>query len=149
MVHLPGARPGEALALASTNAKTGQVEDITTPSTERVTPPCPLFERCGGCTLQYMAPSALLNWKADRVRHALSKAGFTQLPTFQQHQVPPHSRRRADLAIRRSGKDLLLGLHARNSGDVVDLTTCTIMHPTLLAALPVLRQTLRSLEGLR
>lgn len=149
VVHLPGTLPGDVLTLTSTNAKKWHVEAIITPSAERVTPPCPLFERCGGCTLQYMAPAALLGWKAERVRHALTKAGFTQLPAFQQHQVPAHSRRRADLAIRRNGKELLLGLHARNSGDVVDLTTCTIMHPTLLAALPTLRQTLRSLEGLR
>ncbi|MFT8431574.1 class I SAM-dependent RNA methyltransferase [Acetobacter orientalis] len=149
VVHLPGTLPGETLRITSTDAKKWRVEAVTTPSDERVTPPCPLFERCGGCTLQYMAPSALLRWKTERVQHALTKAGFTQLPAIQQHQVPPHSRRRVDLAIRRNGKELIIGLHARNSGDVVDLTTCTIMHPKILEAQPVLRQALRSLEGLR
>lgn len=149
IIHLPNTVPGDTVTIASRNGKDWHVERIDTPSPDRVTPPCSLFETCGGCSLQHVAPAALLNWKTDRVLFALKKAGFKTLPDVVQHQVPPHSRRRADLAIRRNGKELLLGLHARGSAQIVDLTTCEIMHPTLFAALQPLRQVLRSLEGLR
>lgn len=145
----PNTLPDEKLELSQEPSGKWSIERIIDPSPDRVEPPCPLFKDCGGCTMQHMALPALLDWKAERVRQALRKAQFAEVDAVTSHQVPPHSRRRADLALRRSGKDFLIGLHARQSNRVIDLSVCTIMHPKLLAALPVLRQALRSLEGLR
>nr|WP_301273892.1 23S rRNA methyltransferase [Acetobacter indonesiensis] len=148
IVHVPFTLPGEVVRLQNSSGR-WVLDKILTASPDRVEPPCPLFGECGGCTLQHMRPAALLEWKVDRVKAALGKAGFTDSPNPQDFQVPPHSRRRADLAIRRQGKAILLGLHARNSSDVVDLTSCLVLHPTIMNALPALRNGLRSLEGLR
>lgn len=148
IVHVPFTLPGEVVRLQNSSGR-WVLDKILTASPDRVEPPCPLFGECGGCTLQHMRPAALLAWKVDRVKAALGKAGLTDSPSPQDFQVPPHSRRRADLAIRRQGKAILLGLHARNSSDVVDLTSCLVLHPTIMNALPALRDGLRSLEGLR
>lgn len=147
-LHIPYTLPGEQVRVERTASGKWAVTDILTPSPDRTDPPCALFGTCGGCTLQQMDLGALLVWKTDRVLTALKKAGFSGLPEPQAFQVPPHSRRRADLAIRRQGKEILLGLHARGSSDVIDLTTCPVLHPAIMESLPALRQTLRSLEGL-
>lgn len=148
-VHVPYTLPGELVRLTQDKGGRWTLKEILTHSPDRVDPPCSLFGNCGGCTLQHMALPALLAWKSERVNAALKKAGFQTLPTAEQHQVKSHSRRRADLAIRRNGKDILLGLHARSSHAVVDLTECSVLHPTVVSALPAFRQVLRSLEGLR
>ncbi|PCD79158.1 class I SAM-dependent RNA methyltransferase [Acetobacter orleanensis] len=147
-LHIPYTLPGERVEAERTASGKWIAKEILTASPDRTEPPCPLFGTCGGCTLQHMDRAALLVWKTDRVMAALKKAGFSDLPQPQAFQVPPHSRRRADLAVRRNGKDILLGLHARGSTESVDLTTCPVLHPAIMDCLPALRQTLRSLEGL-
>nr|WP_298794406.1 23S rRNA methyltransferase [uncultured Acetobacter sp.] len=147
-VHVPYTLPGEQVRIDHTASGKWVATDILVPSPVRTEPPCALFGQCGGCTLQHMDNAALLTWKTDRVMAALKYAGFSDLPAPQAFQVPPQSRRRADLAVRRQGKEVLLGLHARGSLDVVDMTTCTLLHPTIMDCLPPLRQTLRSIEGL-
>ncbi|MFE8873413.1 class I SAM-dependent RNA methyltransferase [Acetobacter persici] len=147
-LHVPYTLPGEVVRVAPTDSGKWTAREILTPSPDRTEPPCSLFGTCGGCTLQQMDRAALLAWKTDRVMTALKKAGFSDLPEPQAFQVPPHSRRRADLAMRRNGKEILLGLHARGSMDIIDLTTCPVLHPAIMDCLPALRQTFRSLEGL-
>ncbi|MBS1015281.1 class I SAM-dependent RNA methyltransferase [Acetobacter persici] len=147
-LHVPYTLPGEVVRVAPTDSGKWSAREILTPSPDRTEPPCSLFGTCGGCTLQQMDRAALLAWKTDRVMTALKKAGFSDLPEPQAFQVPPHSRRRADLAMRRNGKEILLGLHARGSTDIIDLTTCPVLHPAIMDCLPALRQTFRSLEGL-
>ena len=148
-LYVTGALPGEKVEAQPVSGQKYQLVSVITPASDRVEPPCPLFQSCGGCTLQHMSLPAILEWKTQRVVYALKKAGFSDTPVPAQRQVPVHSRRRADLAIRRNGKNVLVGLHARSSDQVIDLTSCTIMHPTLMAALSSVRQTLQSLEGLR
>lgn len=147
-LHVPYTLPGEVVRVAPTDSGKWTAREILTPSPDRTEPPCSLFGTCGGCTLQQMDRAALLAWKTDRVMTALKKAGFSDLPEPRAFQVPPHSRRRADLAMRRNGKEILLGLHARGSMDIIDLTTCPVLHPAIMDCLPALRQTFRSLEGL-
>lgn len=146
--HVPYTLPGEQVRIDRTLSGRWVATEILVFSPERTEPPCPLFGECGGCTLQHMDRAALLVWKTDRVMAALKKSGFSDLPEPKAFQVQPHSRRRADLAVRREGKEVLLGLHTRGSTDVIDLTTCPVLHPAIMDCLPALRQTLRSLEGL-
>jgi 23S rRNA (uracil1939-C5)-methyltransferase len=54
-----------------------------------------------------------------------------------------------DLAARRIQRGITLGLHEQRSATVVDLTTCVVLHPTLVALLPPLRDLLLRLRALR
>ena len=59
------------------------------------------------------------------------------------------SRRRIDLGIERTqAGPVRLGLHARGTNAVVDMTECHVIHPALFALLDPLRATLRSLQAL-
>jgi 23S rRNA (uracil1939-C5)-methyltransferase len=54
-----------------------------------------------------------------------------------------------DLAALRTNSGVVLGLHRQRSKDIVDMTTCLVLHPALVALLPPLRRLLVRLQGLR
>ena len=54
-----------------------------------------------------------------------------------------------DLAARRTRNGVALGLHRQRSTEIVDLTTCLVLHPELVALMPPLRALLTRLQALR
>lgn len=54
-----------------------------------------------------------------------------------------------DLAIRRIGGRIILGLNRENSSEVIDLATCLVLHPALFALLAPLRDLLARITALR
>lgn len=55
------------------NYATAQIEALLTESSNRETPPCPYFGKCGGCNLQHMAYNEQLNFKTELVKKTLKK----------------------------------------------------------------------------
>ncbi len=53
----------------------GRLEEILSPSPDRVIPPCSLCKKCGGCSLQAMAYEAQLRYKEKKVREDLIRIG--------------------------------------------------------------------------
>src|SRR4030095_3529660 len=53
---------------------------VTEASPYRVTPPCPYFGRCGGCSYQHMNYEHQLHWKSRQVRQALQRIGKFREP---------------------------------------------------------------------
>ena len=147
-VFIPYTAPGDEVLASLTDNNRARLEDIVVPAPERVKPPCTLFGTCGGCSLQHIDPAWILDWKKTETASGFRKAGVTDLPDIKAFQTPPASRRRADLAVRRAHDGLVLGLH-RRGGDVVDLTACHLLHPTIVALLPALRLMLGRLDLLR
>jgi len=114
-----------------------------------VEPPCPHFGACGGCNLQHWRDSSYAEWKSATLAAALARAGFdpVQLPPLA--RTPPGARRRIDLAVRRDGPGIAVGLHGLRSDNVVDWQTCLVCDPKLVALLAPLRLVLNSLQALK
>ena len=112
---------------------------IITPSPQRVRPPCPHYRTCGGCSLQHAADPFVADWKSHVVRTALAAQGI-EAPFRPILTSPPRSRRRAVLAGQRTKTGAVIGFHGRASGTLVQITDCHLLHPDLMAALPVLEQ---------
>ena len=119
---------------------TGEVTDgrierpkILTPAAERVKPPCPHYNSCGGCQVMHASDDFVAGWKQDIVARALSAQGLvaeiSRITTS-----PLHSRRRATLAGRRQKSGPVVGFHGRASHTVTDSPNCQVLRPELLAA---------------
>ncbi len=122
--------------------------EILAPSMERQLPPCPHFGACGGCMLQHWQDAPYLDWKAGQIQAALARAGFPDAILAPVARTPPGDRRRIDLALRRDGAAVLVGLHRHRDTEVIDLQTCLVMEPALVALLAALRRTLPGIAGL-
>lgn len=152
-MFLPFTLPGETVRAHLTGSRGGALtataDAIDTPSPDRVPPACGHFGACGGCALQHWAAGPYRAWKADRLREALTRAGFADPHVAATVAVAPGARVRMDLALRRLGGQLRLGLHRARAAEVIDLAECPVLHPDLVALLPGLRALVGGLAALR
>lgn len=151
-VFVPFVLPGERVSLGAMTPRgqafTAQAE-VLEASADRVVPPCVHFGDCGGCRLQHWRDAPYQAWKRARVVSALARAGFREDVVTPLVAGAPGARRRLDLAARREGRQVVLGLHAARESRVVDLRVCPISAPVLVALLGPLRAVLAGLGGFR
>lgn len=152
-LYVPFTLPGELVHARPTH-KRGEgfaavAETLIEPSVDRVAPPCPHFGSCGGCALQHWRDAPYVAWKEGLLAAALRRAGFADLPPIDVARTPPGARRRVDLALRREGQRIVVGLHEAHGPAVVDLHVCTVLHPALAGLLDPLHATLGHLSALR
>lgn len=135
---IPLTLPGELVTAQMSGAR-GELLDILEASQDRVTPPCPHFGVCGGCALQHWEVQPYLDWKREQIRIQLGYEGLETeiLPTF---ASPPASRRRVALHARGGKGGVRLGFKERRSWNLVQIETCPVSHPRLVAAFPALRR---------
>jgi 23S rRNA (uracil1939-C5)-methyltransferase len=146
---VPLALPGERIEAEALKPGRARLTRVLTASPERITPPCPHFGTCGGCALQHWDSAPYAAWKRGLLVDALRRAGFPDAPLAPLAQSPPGSRRRADLAARRTGDGVALGLHARGERAIIDLSTCLLLDPQLVALLAPLRALLARLAAMQ
>lgn len=105
---------------------------IISPSPQRITPPCPHYDSCGGCQLQHASDDFTARWKQEVVQEALAAQGLATVlrPTV---TSPPRSRRRATFAVRRTRKGALAGFHGRASDAITAIPDCHLLLPEVLA----------------
>lgn len=136
-VFAPLTLPGETVRGVVREGRLEEVE-IVTPSVERIAPVSPQYGDCGGCSLQHWAMEPYLDWKREQVRLAMSRERIEAEvePTV---AIAPGTRRRLALHARR-GPDgrVRLGFKARKSWRLVEVNSCPVADPRLVAALPAL-----------
>lgn len=135
-IFVPGALPGETVE--------GEVADgvmaaprILSPSPARIRPPCAHARGCGGCALQHAAEGFVAEWKAGVVARALAAQGLAP-EVLATRTLPAGTRQRATFAARRGRSGAIVGFHRRASAEIVPVPGCRVLHPDLIAALPVL-----------
>ena len=137
VTFVPFAAPGELVKVRLVREKAraawGELVEIERASQARVAPACPLFERCGGCQWQHVDDRIQRSAKGDIVARALGITLSEATPVGPSYGY----RERARLAV---GPQNTLGFRARDSNEVVDVTTCPLLAPALDAALPEARR---------
>jgi len=126
-VYAPRTLPGEVITgelVGDTIAK----PKIVTPSAERVKPPCPLYNSCGGCAGQHASDRFVQEWKLGVVRTALAAHGLPA-PIRACHMSPLGARRRAKLSGRRTKSGAIVGFHGRGSHQLSDADRCLVVAP--------------------
>lgn len=142
-VFVRGALPGEHIrAEVDLGDKTlrGRLLAVLSPSPNRVSPPCVLASRCGGCPLMHASDEARARYRADVVERELERA-LGALPTDVVHHASPRqlgSRTRARLRVLGQRRAVVGFVEARGA-KVVDVPTCVALTPALAPVVDVLR----------
>ncbi len=84
VLFVPGLIPGDVVDVRVTKKKKRYMEGVTlavtTPSPDRIIPPCSHFGVCGGCRWQHLPYDRQLFYKAQQVRDNLTRIGHTPIP---------------------------------------------------------------------
>ena len=106
------------------------------------TPPCPIYGACGGCTLQHLDWDAYAAHKQAHITRPLQAAGILLETLAPLHILKGPLRRRAVLKATKVGTRVHIGFYAPKSHQVVDMPTCLVLRPGLVALLAPLRHLL-------
>ena len=146
-LFIPWTLPGERVRARIKGGRAVPEAWIGPASPERTDPACRHFGLCGGCALQHWESAPYAAWKRAKLAAALVRAGFPAPPVAETILIPPGTRRRADLALRRgSDGTIRLGFHA--AGDpaaITDLSACAVLDARLVALFDPLRAMLKRL----
>jgi 23S rRNA (uracil1939-C5)-methyltransferase len=134
-VYVPLTLPGEAVE-GTVEGSRMAAPRVVTPSPDRVRAPCPHYTSCGGCGLMHASDAFVADWKAGVIHQALSAQGL-DAPIRHTCTSPSASRRRATVAGKRTKSGALIGFHARAATTVIPIPNCRLLHPALIAALPL------------
>ncbi len=146
---VPFSVPGDRL-LVRTEKRRGKGRAMRAAIVERLedgparrAPVCRHFTDCGGCALQHLDPDAYRDWKAGRVREALSRQGLDPAVVGELRTVAQASRRRAGFKAQSRGRKsggVALGFYAAASHRIVDIAECPIMAAEIFSLTAPLRE---------
>lgn len=140
-VFVPFTLPGERIAVDA-EAERGHMVELREKSVDRIDPFCPYFGVCGGCALQHAGPETYTRFKRGLVETALIHAGINA-PVASLVHAGGAGRRRTTLHIRKHGA----GYARARTHDILDITACPILVPSLQKAAPQLAHLLHGMAG--
>jgi 23S rRNA (uracil1939-C5)-methyltransferase len=127
------------------NVSFATIEEIVTPSPQRVEPPCPYFGRCGGCDFQQMNYQAQLDAKLEIIRDCLRRlARLENIPDFRVTAAPDPWRYRSRAQWQYDSVRQRLGYFESGSRTVCDVAECAVLAPPLQNTLASLRELMAS-----
>lgn len=132
-VFVLGALPGEVvdvkLEFVKKNYASGKIINIVQSAPERVEPPCPIYEACGGCQLQHLSYSGQLAAKEQQVKDALSRIGhLTEVNVLEiiGEEDPWHYRNKMQFPVASEQGSIEIGCYAAATHKVIGLEDCLI-----------------------
>ncbi len=149
-VFVKGALPQEEVIIEivrrKANFDTAKLIEIITPSPKRVTPDCPNFTLCGGCSLQHIEFKTQVEYKQQTLMENLQHIGNVTLE--RDKFLPPlygkpwEYRQRARLSAKNVDKKggLLVGFRENGAPYVVDMNECLVLPKHISNLIPLMRQ---------
>ncbi len=135
--------PGDKVAAATSTAP-GPAIQVVTPSPHRITAPCTLLGRCGGCSLQAMAYPAQLEMKRDALRKVLGPLGAPDpIGQISGLASPFGYRTKLLMPAMTQGGRLVFGFYERGTTSLIEATGCPVQHPLTISILAMAQQVLQ------
>ncbi len=137
VVFVPFTITGEKVAFERRKKKKkfdeANLVEVLSPVSQRITPRCEYFMRCGGCSMQHINAQAQIDFKQKSVLDTLRRIGNV-VPA---RVYPPvvdkvwGYRRRARLAVKYVAKKgrALVGFREYGAPYVTDMWHCEVLHP--------------------
>ncbi|MFQ5541493.1 MAG: 23S rRNA (uracil(1939)-C(5))-methyltransferase RlmD, partial [Candidatus Binatia bacterium] len=143
---VPGDEVGVRVVEEKKNYAIGQLSHLVKPSPLRLIPPCPYFDRCGGCPWQQIEYEGQLAAKEKIVVDSLQRIGrldgFELLPILRSPKVDGYRRR-----IRLQADDhKRLGFYRASSHDLIEIESCLVADPQVDRHLGVARKWITGLR---
>jgi 23S rRNA (uracil1939-C5)-methyltransferase len=141
VIFIQGALPGELVTYASYSKKpsyeVAQVTQIVEPAPMRVTPRCPHFGTCGGCSQQHLDARAQVAAKQrvleDNLRHIGKVECGSILPAIYGEAWGYRHRARFSARYVQKKGGALIGFREKRSSYVTDMTSCAVVPPRISA----------------
>ena len=153
-IFVEGGLPGERVSWLSyrrkPNFEMARVTAIHKAASARVSPRCPHFGVCGGCSLQHADPVMQIATKQRVLEDNLHHIGNVKPGSvFAPISGPTwHYRFRARVSVRLVPKKggVLVGFHERRSSYIADMTSCSILPKRMSDLLVPLRHLIEGLS---
>ena len=120
-----------------------KVLEVLEPSSERITPDCPYFPRCGGCTYRHIRYEEELRLKKQRVQDNLSRIGGSDV-TVEEILGAQDTLRYRNKAQYPVSKDGAVGFYRARTHEVIECEHCLLVKPEADAAAEALREYMQS-----
>ncbi|NVN89546.1 MAG: 23S rRNA (uracil(1939)-C(5))-methyltransferase RlmD [Desulfuromonadales bacterium] len=149
---VPYSCPGDELTVRITSEKrsyvTAAIIEVITPGDDRVTPPCPLFGSCGGCSWQHVAYGRQLAEKRQIFAETLWRGGRIPGELIGDIVASPANygyRSRVQLKLNADNGKLRIGFYRQGTHFVDDVCQgCPVAVPVVNQVLAQLRELLRT-----
>ncbi len=153
ITFIDGALANETVTFVYTKRKKdfdeGRVVSVENPSLHRVTPECPHYEICGGCSLQHLESSEQIQVKQELLLNLLEKYAKVKPEEIIEPLVADnwHYRNKARLSVRYVSKKetVFIGFREKtNPRLIADLHNCLILHKEVADSIDKLRNLISS-----
>ena len=131
---LPGERCRVELTMGKKDFARGRVVEVLEKSADRVQPRCPLYGKCGGCSLQHLDSAKQVPYLERVERENFKRIAHEELPAdFVIHQGEPWGYRNRARVVYLGGRDghCRFGFRKQESNGVVAIESCPVLTPGL------------------
>lgn len=133
VLFVRGAIPAETVAVIGKASKKdyqeAAIRDIVQASPDRVVPPCPVYDTCGGCQLQHIRYEAQLKLKRDMLAETLVRVGKLKVDDIPPVIPSPNAygyRSSIRFTVFRQRSGFALGFHQEGSHNPVEASGCLL-----------------------
>jgi 23S rRNA (uracil1939-C5)-methyltransferase len=130
---------GETVEAEITEDKPGfvraKLENVITPSPDRIPPKCPYFSECGGCHYQQTGYEQQIEIKKSILSETIERIAKVELPEIRAHASPPwHYRNRTRMHLQHQ-PDFAIGYYRMGSRKLLPVRECPISAEVINRAL--------------
>ena len=138
IVFMPYSLVGEEIdaTIIKANSKftIGKIDNIYQTSSERISPPCPYYTKCGGCQLQHTNYQNTLKIKTGIVQNAITNIAKISYTVPQAKASENYYHYRNKIAMPINPKTRKLGMFRTGTHNIVDIDNC-LLQKNLIAKL--------------
>ncbi|MBC1487204.1 23S rRNA (uracil(1939)-C(5))-methyltransferase RlmD [Listeria seeligeri] len=125
---LPGEKVTAKIIKLNKNYGFARMENLEVVSAERVEPPCAVYSKCGGCSLQHLSYVGQLAFKRNQVEETMKRIGKLNVEVKETlgMENPWRYRNKSQVPVGFVNGKLTAGFYQKRSHQIIDMSTCLI-----------------------